>query len=99
MIYAMALLAQTSSLRSFRDCQIPLIPVVIMFAVLVVITFAGDKIAKLWKDKVGVKARRGLLATVVVVFVVIAVVVGRFLALASPDTPKVSEVGPVATVP
>ena len=70
-----------------------------VFAAAHFITFAGDKIAKTWKEKVGVKARRCLLATVVVVFVVIAVVVVRSLALASPDTPKVSEVRPVATVP
>jgi len=98
MIYGMALLAQTSSLRSFRDCQIPLIPGLIMFAVLVVITFAGDRIAKTWKEKVGVKARRCLLVTAVVVIVVIAVVVGRSLTLSRPDPPKLSEARPVDVV-
>lgn len=58
-----------------------------MFAVLVVITFAGDRIAKVWKDRVGVKARRGLLVTAVVVIVVIAVVAGLSLTLARPGTP------------
>ena len=76
MIYAMALLAQTSSLRCFRDCQIPLIPVVIMFAVLVVITFAGDKIAKLWKEKVGSETRKVLIVAAILAVVVIAVATG-----------------------
>lgn len=94
MIYGMVLLAQTSSLRSYRDCQISLIPIVIMFAVLVFITFAGDKIAKAWKDKVGVKAKRGLLAAAVVAVVVIATVVGFSLTLARPNTPKGSAARP-----
>jgi len=46
-----------------------------MFAVLVVITFAGDRIAKSWKERVGVKAKRRLLAAAVVIFVALAAVV------------------------
>ena len=99
MIYGLALFAQTSSLRSLRECEFELTRILIMFAVLVVITFAGDLIAKLWKDSVGVKARRGLLVTAVVVIVVIAVVVGVSLTLSRPDTPKRSEVGSVSTLP
>lgn len=98
MIYGMALLAQTSSLRSFQDCQIPLIPIVIMFAVLVIITFAGDKIAKTWKEKVGIKTRKVLIVAAILAVVVIAVVVGRSLTLSRPDPPKLSEARPVDVV-
>ena len=41
-----AMFAQTSSIRSFFDCQIPLTPILIMFTVLVVIMVAGDRIEK-----------------------------------------------------
>lgn len=76
MIYGMALFAQTSSVRSFQDCQISLIPIVIMFAVLAVITFAGDKIAKTWKEKVGIRTRKKLIVAAILAVVVIAVATG-----------------------
>jgi len=69
-----------------------------MFAVLVVITFAGDRIAKTWKEKVGIKTRKVLIVAAIIAVVVIAVVVGRSLTLSRPDTPKLSEARPVDVV-
>lgn len=48
----MALLAQTNSIRGFRDCEYDLALFLILLTVLVVFTFAGDRIARLWKEKI-----------------------------------------------
>lgn len=97
MICGMALLAQTSSMRGFRDCEFDLSTLLILLTVLVSFTFAGDRIAKLWKRTVGVKGRKCLIAAAIVAVVAIALVVG--FSLARPNSPKVSETRPVSAPP
>ena len=76
MAYATVVFAQASSLRSLRECDIGLTPMLILFAVLAVFTFAGDKIAKLWKEKVGSETRKVLIVAAILAAVVIAVATG-----------------------
>ncbi|MDD4441206.1 MAG: hypothetical protein PHX41_04855 [Kiritimatiellae bacterium] len=76
MAYATVVFAQASSLRSLRECEIGLTPILILFAVLAVFTFAGDKIAKAWKEKVGSKTRKVLIVAAILAVVVIAVATG-----------------------
>jgi len=73
MTYGIALLAQTSSLRSFQDCQSSLFPIVIMFAGLAVFTFAGGRIAKWWKEKAVFKGLKNKVTCTLVAAAVIAV--------------------------
>jgi len=61
MAYGMTVFAQTNSIRSFVDCQIPLIPILIMFTVLVVIMVASDRIEKKRKEKARSKHTKNML--------------------------------------
>lgn len=99
MNFGMALLAQTSSMRGFRDCEFDLATLLILLTVLVIFTFAGDRIAKLWKRTASVKGKKCLIAAAIVAVVVVAVAVGFSLTLARPNSPKVSDARPVSAPP
>jgi uncharacterized membrane protein len=95
----MALLAQTTSIRGFRDCEYELAPFLILLAVLVVFTFAGDRIARLWKEKVAVKGRKCRIAAAIVAAVVIAAAVIIVLTQVRQDVPKVGAARTVSAPP